>query len=85
MSLLLPYTMVSLALDFSQMVLAVRKHLKMAKIIILNNSYYFNFSIKSISGDVLARALHLGVFGAGLQPDGPGCLETPLDGQYNHT
>ena len=49
MSLLLPYTMVSLALDFSQMVLAVRKHLKMANIIILNNSYYCNFSKKNQS------------------------------------
>jgi len=57
MSLLLPYTMVSLALDFSQMVLAVQKHLKMAKIIILNNSYYCNFSKKSIPGDVRAQVL----------------------------
>ena len=40
MSLLLPYTMVSLALDFSQMVLAVRKHLKMANIIILDIFYF---------------------------------------------
>ena len=38
-SLLLPYTLVSLVLDFTQMVLAVRKHLEMAIIIILNNSY----------------------------------------------
>ena len=38
----------------------------------------------SIPGHGLALALHLGVFGAGLQPDGPGCLETPLNGQYNH-
>ena len=84
MSLLLPYTMVSLALDFSQMVLAVRKHLKMAKIIILNNSYYCNFPKKSTPGAVLALAIHLDVFGAGLQPDGPDCQETLLDGQYDH-
>ena len=38
-SLLLPYTLVSLVLDFTQMVLAVRKHLEMAILIILNNSY----------------------------------------------
>ena len=50
MSLLLPYTMVSLALDFSQMVLAVWKHLKMGNVIILNNSYYCNFSKKSLGG-----------------------------------
>ena len=37
MSLILPYTLVSLVLDFSQMVLAVQKHLEMAIIIILNN------------------------------------------------
>ena len=38
---------------------------------------YCNFPKKSISGDVLALALHLGVFSAGLQPDGPGCPEKP--------
>merc|ERR1711923_315987 len=36
-SLLLPYTLVFLVLDFTQMVLAVQKHLEMAIIIILNN------------------------------------------------
>ena len=36
-SLVLPYTLVSLALDFTQMVLAVRKHLGMDILIILNN------------------------------------------------
>ena len=59
------------------MVLAVRKHLKIAKIFILNNPFYCNFPKKSIPGHVLALALHLDVFGAGLQPDGPGCPETP--------
>ena len=83
-SLLLSYTLMSLVLDFSQMVLAVRKHLKIAKIIIPNNPCYCNFPKKSIPGHVLALALHLDVFGAGLQPDGPGCPETPLDGQYDH-
>ena len=53
----LPYTLVSLVLDFSQMVLAVRKHLHMTNIIILNNSYYCNFSKKSIPGDVRAQVL----------------------------
>ena len=86
MSLLLPYTLVSLVLDCSQMVLAVQKHPQMAKMIILDKSYCYNFpKKKTIPGDVLARALNLCVFGAGLQPDGPGCLETPLNGQYNHT
>ena len=35
--MLLPYTLVSLVLDFTQMVLAVGKHLEMAIIIILIN------------------------------------------------
>ena len=77
MSLLLPYTLMSLVLDFSQMVLAVWKHLKMAIIIIPNNPCYKNFPKKLITWHVLALALHLGVFGAGLHPDGPGCRETP--------
>ena len=33
------------------------------------------FSSDSLSGEVLALALHLGVFGAGLHPDGAGCLK----------
>ena len=80
-SLLLPCTLVSLVLDFTQIVLAFRKHLEMAIIIILNNleqpllmQFFFE---NQLSGEVLALALHHGVFGAGLHPDGPGCLETP--------
>ena len=49
----------------------------MANMVILNNYYYCNYLKKSISGDDLALALHLGVFGAGLHPDGPGCPKTP--------
>ena len=56
----------------------------MGNMIILDKSYCYNFPKKSIPGDVIALALHLGVFGAGLQPDGPDCQETPLDGQYDH-
>ena len=77
MSLCLPYTLMSLVLDFNQKVLAVRKHLNIASTIIPNNPFYCNFPKKSSPGHVLALALHLDVFGAGLQPDGPGCLETP--------
>ena len=36
-SLLLPYTLVSLGLDFTQMVLAVKKNLEVAILVILNN------------------------------------------------
>ena len=85
MSLCLPYTLISLVLDFNQKVLAVWKHLQIANIIIHDNPFYCNVPRKSIPGHVLALALHLDVFGAGLQPDGPGCPETPLNGQYNHT
>ena len=80
MSLLLPYTLVSLVLDFSQMVLAVRKHLDMAIMIILNNleqPLLMQFSKNSLFGEVLALALHFGVLGAGLHPHGPGSLVTP--------
>ena len=62
------------------MVLAVWKHLDMAILIFLNNleqPILIFFSKNSLSGEVLALALHLGVFGAGLHPDGPGCPEKP--------
>ena len=87
-SLLLPNTLVSLVLDFTQMVLAVRKHLEMAIVIILINleqPFLMQFFQKSLPGEVLALALHLGVYGAGLHPDGPGCPETPSNSQHNHT
>ena len=54
-------------------------------VIILNNPFITTFSKKSNPGHVLALALHLGVFGAGLYPDGPAHMETSLDGQYKHT
>ena len=53
-------------------------------IIKLTNSCDCNIPKKSIPGHVLALALHLNVFGAGLQPDGPGCPETPSNGHNNH-
>ena len=53
-------------------------------IIKLTNSCDCNIPKKSILGHVLALALHLNVFGAGLQPDGPGCPETPSNGHNNH-
>ena len=36
-SLVLPYTLVSLVVDFTQMLLTVRKHLEVVIVIILNN------------------------------------------------
>ena len=57
------------------MVLAVQKHNQMTNIIMLANFYFFNFPI--IPGEVLALGLHLDVQGAGLDSDGPCCLDTP--------
>ena len=59
------------------MVLAVWKQLKMTKMIIMNNFYWYKISKNSISGEVLDLGLHLDVFGAGLGQDGPGSPETP--------
>ena len=66
-----------MALGLAQMVLDVRKNLKPTQFYMLNNLCFNNFSKKSTPGEVLALALHLGVFGAGLHPDGPGCPEKP--------
>ena len=66
-----------MALVLAQMVLDVWKNLKPTQFIILDNFSFNNFSKKSLLGEVLAIALHLGVFVAGLHPDGPGCPEKP--------
>ena len=42
-----------------------------------NAEFNRDFSKNSLPGEVLALALHLGVLGAGLHPDGPGCPEKP--------
>ena len=57
MSLLLPYTLVSLALDFSQMVLDVGKYLKPTQFYMLNNLCFNVFPKKMIPGDVRAQVL----------------------------
>ena len=57
MSLFLPYTLVSLGLDFTQMVLDVGKHLKPTQFYMLNNLCLNNFSKKSIPGDPRAQVL----------------------------
>ena len=57
MSLLLPYTLVSLALDFTQMVLDVRENLKPTQSYMLNNLCFNNFPRKLIPGDVRAQVL----------------------------
>ena len=47
----------SLGLDFTQMVLDVRKNLKPTQFYMLNNLCFNNFSKKSIPGDVRAQVL----------------------------
>ena len=52
--------------------------------IMLEKFYHCNFPRKSILGKVLALGLHLDVLGAGLGPDGPGCLKTSSNDQDIH-
>ena len=66
-----------MALDLAQMVLDVRKNLKPTQFYMLNNLCYNNCVQKSSPGGVLALGLLLAVYGPGLGPDGPGCLEKP--------
>ena len=56
-SLLLPYTLVSLGLDFTQMVLDVRKNLKPTQFYMLSNLCFNNFPKKIIPEDVRAQVL----------------------------
>ena len=76
-SLLSAYSWLSMALDLAQMVLEVRKCLKPTQFYMLNTSCLNNFPKKSSPGVVLAVSLLLAVYGPGLGPDGPGCLEKP--------
>ena len=62
--MLLPYTLVSLGLDFTQMVLDVRKNLKPTQFYMLNNLCFNNFFKKSIPGDVRAQVLQEPVGGS---------------------
>ena len=62
--MLLPYTLVSLGLDFTQMVLDVRKNLKPTQSYMLNNLCFNNFPRKLIPGDVRAQVLQEPVGGS---------------------
>ena len=67
-----------------RMVLAVGKHLKMTKVIILNN---FNFKIiskKTFPGHVRAQVLQEPVGGSHGDQDGPGCRGTPSNDKSHH-
>ena len=82
-SLILAYTLMSLVLDLTLLVLAVQKHLQVTNNIMLDNFYNYNFPRNKSLGKSLL-VLHLGVLGAGLGPDGPCCPETTLNDQYHH-
>ena len=68
-----------------RMVLAVGKHLKITKVIILDNFDLQNCLKNSIHGDVWAQVLQEPVGGSHDDQDGPGCPETPSNYQYDHT
>ena len=60
-----------------RMVLAVRKHLQITNMIMLDNFDFKNCLKKSISGDVRAQVLQEPVGGSHGDQDGLGCGETP--------
>ena len=66
-----------MALDLAQMVLENRKNLRLTQLYMLNIFGFYNFPRKSSPWGVLALGLLLAVYGPGLGPDGPGCLEKP--------
>ena len=69
--MLLAYPLLSMALDLAQMVLEVRKKLKLTHFYMLNIFCLNNFPKKSCPGGVFALLLLLAVYGPGLRPDGP--------------
>ena len=72
------YSWVSEALDFTQMVMDIRKQLKITIFIIPNNFCFNNIAKKSFPGTHQGPALLLGVRGSGL-------LETTENDYFHHT
>ena len=68
-----------------RMVLAVRKHLQITNMIILDNFGFKKYLKKSIPGDVRAQVLQEPVGGSHGGQDSPGCPETPSNYQCDHT
>ena len=68
-----------------RMVLAVRKHLQITNMIILDNCSFKNSLKKAIPEDIRAQVLREPIGGSHGEQDGPGCLETHSDYQYHHT
>ena len=71
-----PYSWVSEALDFTQMVMDIRKQLKKTIFIIPDNFCFNNIAKKSFLGTHRGPALLLGVRGSGLHPEGHAHPET---------
>ena len=72
----MPYSWMSEALDFTQMVMDIQKQLKITIFIIPNNFCFNNIAKKSFPGTHRGPALLLGVRGSGPHPDGHGHPET---------
>ena len=67
------------------MVLALRNHLQITNMIILENFGIKNCLRKSILGHVQAQVLQEPVGGSHGNQDGPGCQKTPSNYLYDHT
>ena len=57
--------------------------MKTTIIITLDNSCYYNFTLRKVPGSALDQVLLLALRGAGHQPDGPSGLETCASHQAN--
>ena len=68
----MPYSWLSEALDLTQMVIDVRKALKITIFIIPNNFCFNNIAKKLFPGTPRGHALLLAVRGSGPHPDGHG-------------
>ena len=76
----MPYSWLSEALDLTQMVIDVRKALKITIFIIPNNFCFNNIAKKLFPGTPRGHALLLAVRGSGPQPDGHGQMPNLFSG-----
>ena len=68
-----------------RLMMAVRKHLLITNMIILNKFGFKKCLKNSIPGNVRAQVLQELVGGSHGDQDGPDCPETPSNYQYDHT
>ena len=66
----MPYSLVSEALDLTQMLMDIQKQLKLTYLIIPNNVFSTTLPKNHSLGDLGVNALHLGVQGSGPHPGG---------------